>query len=59
MSPDDFTKFAVWKKDELVIQKFDENTGDWGEEIILPESGEGFDDNQYADIALIVGEEGD
>ena len=57
-TPDDSNRFFDWKKDELVIEKLNEDTNEWEEFVIFPESGETpWSNDQYSDEVLIVGSE--
>jgi len=55
-SPRDSSKFITWIKDELVIEKLNEDTQQWEQVLVVPGQGETpFQPDEFSDVPLIIG----
>ena len=55
-SPRDSSKFITWIKDELIIEKYDEDNDTWEQVLVVPGQGETpFLPDEFSDVPLVIG----
>ena len=53
------SRFMSWVSDEIVVEKYDEESEEWVEDAVFPLEGEEpFEEDQFEDAALVIGSEG-